>query len=288
MNDLLGEQRAPTSESGKNPRWGRRILTGMVAMAAMGGFAMILVFSYDKGKEKGAIAGTPVIQAQHGPTKVKPEKPAGMPIHDQEKDVYNRLDPNAKKEKVESLLPEPEPAMPKPAPMKVKEITKTEVAQAVKTEPAAGSSFVAPPPPPPIIAAPRRPVVKSSIVKAAAVKPKTEKKMAALSKPVKSVAQPVKKVVAPVKKSTALGNVYRIQIASLRSEKAANAMWRKLKKSNPSLFGQLKPNVVRAVIAGKGTYYRLQAGTLKGQTAARTLCSQAKKRKIGCLIVKPR
>ncbi len=281
MNDLIGENRTPTSETGKNPRWGRRLLTGMVAVAAMGGFAMILVFSYDKGKEKGAIVGTPIIKAQQGPTKIKPEKPGGMPIRDQDKDVYDRLDPNAFKEKVENLLPEPEPAMPKPAPIKVAEISKKDIARVVETKPAAGSSFVAPPPP--IIAAPAKPVVKAPVTK-----PKIEKKMASLPKPVKTIKKSAKKVVAPITKTPAIKNGYKIQIASLRSEKAANAIWRKLQKNHPSLFGGLKSNVVRAVISGKGTFYRLQAGTLKGKSTAQTLCSQAKKRKIGCLIVRTR
>jgi hypothetical protein len=277
MNDLMGEQRAATSETTKSPRWGRRVLQGMVALAAMGGFAMIVVFSYDKGKEKGAVAGTPVIKAQQGPTKVKPEKPGGMPIRDQDKDVYDRLDPNAKQEKVENLLPAPEPAMPKPAPMKLPEITKKDLAKAKAAAPAAGSNIVAPPPPPaPILAAPTKPAVKPPVVEAISVKP------------TKQVKKPVKKVVAPVKKMAALKNGYRIQIASLRSKAAANSAWRKLQKNHPSLFGRLKSNIVRADIAGKGTYYRLQAGTIKGQSAARALCSQAKKRKIGCLIVKPR
>jgi len=285
MNDLMGEQRAPTSETTKSPRWGRRILTGMVALAAMGGFAMIVVFSYDKGKENGAVAGTPVIKAQQGPTKIKPEKPGGMPIRDQDKGVYDRLDPNAKQEKVENLLPAPEPAMPKPAAMKLPEITKEDVAKAKAATPAAGSNIVAPPPPPPLVAAPTKPAVKLPVAKAKSVQPKIEKKMAKATTLVK---KPVKKLTAPAKKVAALENGYRIQIASLKSKAAANSAWRKLQKNHPSLFGRLKSNIVRADIPGKGTYYRLQAGTIKGQSAARALCSQAKKRKIGCLIVKPR
>ena len=283
MNDLMGENRTPTSDTGKNPRWGRRILTGLVAVAAMGGFAMILVFSYDKGKEKGAIAGTPIIKAQQGPTKIKPEKPGGMSIRDQDKDVYDRLNPSAVKEKVENLLPEPEPAMPKPAPVKVAEISKKDVERVTETIPAAGSNIVAPPPPPPIFAAPEKKVVKVPVAK-----PNVEKKIASLPKPAEPVKKTVKKAVTPVQKTALLKNGYHIQIASLRSEKAANTVWRKLQKDHPSFFGKLKSNVVRAVIAGKGTFYRLQAGTLKDKTSAQTLCSQAKKRKIGCLIVKPR
>jgi cell division septation protein DedD len=280
MNDLMGEQRAPTSETTKSPRLGRRVLTGMIALAAMGGFGIIVVFSYDKGKEKGAVAGPPVIKAQQGPTKVKPEKPGGMPIRDQDKDVYDRLDPNSKKDKVENLLPPPERAMPKPAPMKLPKITKKDVAKAKAAEPSAGSNIVAPPPPP-INAVPTKPLVKAPSIKAAPAMPKIVKKMA---KPFKSA----KKSVVPNKKVAALKNGYRVQIASLKSKAAANAAWRKLRKNHPSLFSRLKPNIVRAVIAGKGTYYRLQAGTIKAQSAARALCSEAKKRKIGCLIVKPR
>jgi cell division septation protein DedD len=281
MNDLMGEQRAPTSETTKSPRWGRRVLTGMIALATMGGFGMIVVFSYEKGKEKGAVAGTPVIKAQQGPTKVKPEKSGGMPIRDQDKGVYDRLDPNSKKDKIENLLPAPELAMPKPALMKLPKITKKDGAMAKASEPTAGSNVVAPPPPPSINAAPTKPLVKAPSIKAASAMPKIEKKMA---KPAKSA----KISDVPIKKMAALKNGYRIQIASLKSKAAANAAWRKLQKNHPSLFGRLKPNIVRAVIAGKGTYYRLQAGTIKGQLAARALCSQAKKRKIGCLIVNPR
>jgi cell division septation protein DedD len=285
MNDLMGEQRSTTSETAKSPRWGRRILTGMVALAAMGGFAMIVVFSYDKGKETGAVAGTPVIKAQQGPTKVKPEKPGGMPIRDQDKNVYDRLDPNSKKDKVENLLPAPEKAMSKPVPMKLPKISKKDLAKATAIEPAAGSNIMAPPPPPPIIAAPAKPAVNVPAIKPASVKPKIKKKMA---EPVKSIKKPVSKNNTPIKKMAALKNGYRIQIASLKSKAAANTAWRKLQNKHPSLFGRLSPNIVRAVIPGKGTYYRLQAGTIKGQTAARALCSQAKKRKIRCLIVKPR
>ena len=38
---------------------------------------------------------------------------------------------------------------------------------------------------------------------------------------------------------------------------------------------------------GKGIFYRLRAGPIANETAARTLCQQLTKRKIGCLIIKP-
>ena len=80
---------------------------------------------------------------------------------------------------------------------------------------------------------------------------------------------------------------FRIQIASLRSEDAAKKAWGRLTKSHADLFGKLKPNIVRIDLAKKGTFYRLQAGPLTDAKAARTLCTRAKKRKIGCLVVRP-
>ncbi|MBK18872.1 MAG: hypothetical protein CMM52_08555 [Rhodospirillaceae bacterium] len=291
MADLVGEDRTPTTGSVKTPRWGRKILTGMIAMAAMGGFAMIVVFSYNKGQEKAAQAGTPIIVAAKGPTKIKPEDPGGMPIRDQDKGVYDRLDPTATKEKVENLLPAPEPVMAKPEPEPLKKLTETEVKKVAELAPASGQILTdAPPPPPPIIAEPAKPVAKPQITEEPAKSAEVARD--AIKEPIvvaKTEPEQIIKKPAIMPKKTAINkNGYRIQIASLRSKQAANAAWRKLQKKHPALFSKLSPKIVQAKINGKGTYYRLQAGILNGPSEAKALCSKAKKRRIGCLIVKPR
>ena len=35
--------------------WGRRILTALIALAALGGFAVVVVYSYDRGTESASL-----------------------------------------------------------------------------------------------------------------------------------------------------------------------------------------------------------------------------------------
>jgi cell division septation protein DedD len=85
----------------------------------------------------------------------------------------------------------------------------------------------------------------------------------------------------------ALESSFRIQIASLKSEEAAKSAWSRLSKQNGDLFGKLQHQIVRIDLAGKGTFYRLQAGPLADASQAQALCSRVKQRKIGCLVVRP-
>ncbi|HLF59382.1 MAG TPA: SPOR domain-containing protein, partial [Alphaproteobacteria bacterium] len=78
---------------------------------------------------------------------------------------------------------------------------------------------------------------------------------------------------------------YRVQLAALRSEAAADTEWKKLQKSFPDLLSSLSPNVVKVDLQGKGTFYRLQAGGLS-ESAAKDLCEELKRRKAECIVVK--
>ena len=54
------------------------------------------------------------------------------------------------------------------------------------------------------------------------------------------------------------------------------------------LLGDLGLKVTKADLgAKKGIYYRLRAGPLADEKAARRLCRQLTKRQVGCLIIKP-
>ncbi len=39
--------------------------------------------------------------------------------------------------------------------------------------------------------------------------------------------------------------------------------------------------------AGKGIFYRLQAGPIPDRETADTLCAELKRQKVGCLVVEP-
>ncbi len=266
--DRLADYDEDAGRAGGKSRWGRRILTGLIAAAALGGFAMVVVYSFDQGNTEGGDAVAPVVKAQQGPTKVKPDDPGGMKIPDQDKEVFARLDPNAPKKTVERLLPPPArvvdaPPAPKPAPEIV----------------LAPAPILAPPPapkPPPELAAAAPP---SPPVAAAAT---AQEPVAA--KPPSTVAAAA--AVAVAKIAPAAGG-FRVQLVALGSAKAARAAWARFVKQHADLFGDLKPTVAKVDIKGKGTFYRLQAGPLADGRAARALCKQIKKRKIGCLVVRP-
>ena len=102
--------------------WLPSVLTVAVAIVAIGGFAGVLVYAYNKGKEVGSTAIPPIIKAGPAPHKIRPENPGGMNIPHRDKAVYSQLAGNAPPRKstrrVERLLPMPEAPVASPAPVK--------------------------------------------------------------------------------------------------------------------------------------------------------------------------
>ena len=118
--EMSGEAPLPTSHKATQPQWGRRILTLLIAVAALGGFGVVVVYSYDKGKVVETSENTPVITARKAPTKVRPKTPGGMAVPNQDKQIYGQLDRSNKPDKVERLLPPLDPIAAKPPRMAAK------------------------------------------------------------------------------------------------------------------------------------------------------------------------
>ena len=159
------------------------------------------------------------------------------------------MDRRAGRRPVEGLLPPPENPLPLPV--------------AHKPAPAAKPPLTAPklavpnsPPPPPAITAPAK-----------------------LPPAPKTAAKPASK--------PASGKGYRVQVASLRGADAAMRAWTKRVKQSGGVLAGLTLFVKRAMIPKKGTYFRVQTGPLLDKVAARRVCESLKRRKIGCLVVKP-
>jgi hypothetical protein len=83
------------------------------------------------------------------------------------------------------------------------------------------------------------------------------------------------------------GGPFRVQIAATRDEAAAHTEWQRLRTAHGDLLGGLSANVVKADLAGKGVYYRVQAGPVKDHAQAERLCDELKKFAIACLIAHP-
>ncbi|MFT5486842.1 MAG: cell division septation protein DedD [Paracoccaceae bacterium] len=274
------------SEAAPYGRRGRRIMTGLVAVAAVLGFGVVLVYAYNKGKQDGPGKTPPVIQAQEGPSKIRPENPGGMKVPNRDKEVFNRLETDKQAGGVERLLPPPEKPMAPPAPPPA--IVPGDVA---KMAPSAGTGgnvavplkpAMAPPP-----AAPKeiKPLAvtppKGPPAPATAKKPRTPPKKVAAKTPAAKPKPSVKS------KPAAKAGAYRVQMASLRSRGAVQKNWATLKRKHPDLLGKLGLSIQSVKLSGgRGTYYRMQAGPLRSKAQATALCSSLKKRKQGCIVVR--
>ena len=230
----------------------RRLLASFVIAVALGGFSGIVWYAYTKGKESGGEAVVPLIKAENKPVKVRPEKPGGMEVPNQDKLVYSRLNPGEPPPPVERLLPPPEAPVAKTEKPPEPPVTKAETPPPKATVPP-----VAPAPPV---------ETKGSAKKGEGAAAGAESKLASVTPEV---------------------GRYRVQLAALRSPEGARRAWALLRAANGDLLGKLKPTVVRTDLGAKGIFYRLRVGPLRDRAAGKELCAKLKARKVGCQVVKP-
>ncbi|MSO89609.1 MAG: SPOR domain-containing protein [Rhodospirillaceae bacterium] len=235
-------EEGPTPPSGpisEPARRRRRLWPTLVVLVAFGGCAGIVAYAYRADLMQTDRQGpVPTIQADSRPIKTRPERPGGMEVPDQDKEIFGRLAPGPSSGPViERLLPPPELPMPRPP------------AQAVLVEA---------PEPPSRPTAPQLPT-------AAPMPPAAPPAMAALP---------------------ASGR--RIQLSSVRSADDANREWARLVKNHPDVLSGLSLTVSPAELGGdRGTVYRVQAGPVADEAAARDLCGKLSARRQGCLVVRP-
>ncbi len=102
-------------EKGETERQGPRlwvILSGAIAAALIAFAAVVIVRGLDIIGGDGGDA--PLITAEAGPGKVRPEDSGGLEVSDQDKFVYDRIASNEAPEELEQLLPPAEPAVAGP------------------------------------------------------------------------------------------------------------------------------------------------------------------------------
>ena len=272
---FFSQQRDPhPPQDQENPRSGpadqaaqrRRSLRVLAVIVSFGFFAFIIWFSYQQGHQDGSDSTPPLIKADVNPTRVRPDKPGGMEIPDQDKLVYNRVDPSAQEPAVERLLPPPEKPLPRgqsgqlPEPSFPKTGKFSDIPVPVlprQLPPQFESDQAAPPPPVPQAQKPRQLV------------------------PVPPAA-PQQQAVAP-----ATGG-YRVQVGSFRSEDAARKGWTRVQGQHKDLLATMTPSFQRKDLGPKkGIWFRLHAGPLANESAAKSICAELAKRKTGCLIIRP-
>ena len=259
-----------------------RIIPSIVAFIALVSFAVIVVYAYNQGIHEGSEDAAPVLRAE-GPSKVPPQTPGGLAVPNQDKLVYNQIGEQQVGEAVERLLPPPETPLPQPtatAAAVAAPPPKLSVPATVVSEEKASPFLpvaVTPPTPPVPTPAPEVPKSTTPPARLPTQPQQTATLPAVTSKP--TVLARVPSV------AVASRSAFRIQIASMTNPAAANIEWSRRSEQHKDLLGGLTLIVDRAVIVGKGTFYRVQAGPMPSREAASALCDKLKQRKVGCLVV---
>ena len=85
-----------------------QILTVMVSIAAIASFGSVVWWAHNQDVKAGGRGLEPlVVQAPATPSRVKPENAGGLTVPNQDKEVFNRLQPNTVPAQPEKLLPGP-------------------------------------------------------------------------------------------------------------------------------------------------------------------------------------
>jgi hypothetical protein len=144
--DAEARQTAAAASKRSVPRAGKALVLVVLLLAIAGAAGWRL---YGDRLAMDEAAEIPLIRAERGPAKVRPEKPGGMEIPDRDKLVYDRIG-DAERPAVEHLLPAPEAPLAPPAPEK----PPAEPAEARAPAASAAPEEAPPPPAPEIEAAP--------------------------------------------------------------------------------------------------------------------------------------
>jgi hypothetical protein len=295
-------------------RWGLIFSISFVVAAA--GYVV-----FEGSLEEGDEFRVPLVRAKEIPIKTRPKNPGGRDVQHRDKLVYDRLPGGVERSPVEVLNPPPEAPLPPPqkvvpkeppkqipapvAPPVVKTVpqgpstpTSSDVASIKQPVPAPMSPNVdtakpkTPPKPKVVKLPPPSPPSAKSETKKPEVKAKPKEfvlKSLEKSKPLpapKSIQKPKIKAPVPTRSANASGK-FLIQLAAVRSVERATTEWSRLRRKHPDLLKGLSLTVTKADLGpGKGTFYRLRAGLIAKESAAKSLCARLIRRKIGCLVVR--
>lgn len=254
------------------PRRWLRIVVVALGLALLGGLGGYVLHKVTRPGGESA-QEVPLIRADESPIKKRPAEPGGMAIPNQDKLVYEALSEYGREEKVEVLLPPPEEPLPAPTPAAQPAEAEAPPATPETPEPTGEIATAEPEPE----ATPPSPEPPAKAATAASPKPAAEAATVAAVPPAAASPAP-----------TPAAKAFMVQLGAYRKAPAADTGWGRLLKANRDLLGELKPKIVRVDLgAGKGVFFRLRAGPLDDEAAARALCARFKVRRQGCFIVWP-
>ena len=289
-------------------RLGLRIAFGLIFLSAIGavgwnvyGDRLITMIGY-------AERDAPLLRPEAGPVKVRPNNPGGLKVPYRDKLVYKRLSNGGSDAPVvERLLPPPESpiSLPKQEPQ-LPQSKQPITAQVPSLKDVRNVTPPEPAPPSVAIQSPDHTVGPGKHSPISSDQSKNPSTMTRPLTPGLRVAQQLaqEKTIRAAKKtipevanafvsnkkraSGSKSKAYQVQLAASRSSERARTEWKRLQRKNLDLLGDLELTVVRVDLGKeKGVFFRLRVGPLSNVSEARQLCSALKKRRIGCLVVRP-
>ncbi len=241
-------------DEGEDEGRSRVLIYFLAGLIVVGGLGALAYYAYERGAASTSTAPV-IIQAEEGEVKIAPEDPGGMQVPHQDKLVYDRLEGGTSEEEDagpgERLLPPAEEPLPA---LRGRQGT-DKIASGAKSE-----ALTATPP-------------------ADVDQPKTAAPKAQVPAP-KAEAAPQ----TPGLSSSSASSSYVVQIAALRDEAAARALFTQLSQKYSDLLSGLSPDIERADLGDKGIYYRLRLAPFASQGAAQKLCASLKGRGQDCMV----
>ena len=244
----------PGAEGGESlavglAKYGR--MGGIVAALGMSAlFAVAAWFALHRSNQDAPTTDpVPLIKADAGPVKEKPEDPGGLKIPNQDKLVFERITPETKLTINEKLAPAPEEPI----------VTSTEAKKGERkddsTKPDISKRFEKQKTPTTM-----ETLEPTKTVNLASDGPKAESLLPVkMPIPERKLAEKEPTVVA-LAKTTAAKSSYRIQIAAYRDDARAKNAWVMFKRAHKGILGPLTPITQRVDLGKKGIYFRVQAG----------------------------
>ncbi len=265
------ERPAPPSKPSMRHAHGRRLPVVFVILALIV-FAGSIGYAYRQGMvdAQGEGGEVPVVRAEKGPTRLKPETPGGLQVPNQDKLVYDRMTGAKPGENVEHLLSPAETPMAKPSP---------EPAETAAKDVKVGVTRVVPLKLP--RAKPEAPARATGAERKPAIPVEPPKpKPGASTNLAKSPPMP------SARPSTLPSGSFGLQLAAFRDPNAIPPLWRKLKASHVKILGKLRVKVLRITVSEKGVFHRLIAGPFPTEATARVACQSLKSRNQDCFVVR--
>jgi len=266
-----------------------KLIPAMVAVVALVGFGGIVWYAYSQGARQVAGETAPLIKADAGPIKVKPDDPGGLSVPNRDSLLLNSQG-GTDGPRVERILPSPE--QPLPVPQAPATVAPTETSSLPSITGARPPVAAPPSPPAAVVPAPQTVANTAPPPKPVAPPAAATSQPIALTPPPKPAPAPVAAAPAPAAPkpvaATTTGAPIRgtkVQLGSVRSEDAAASEWAKLQRAHPEL-SSLSMQTSKVDIAGKGTFFRVQAGPLADSGAASQLCGTLKAKNQDCIVVR--